>query len=57
MSDRAEAAADCSEDSCGSPACWAWVPLERRKAVLVVHEVTDRVGEGSVQGGLGSTKS
>ena len=44
--DRVEAAADCSEDLCGSPACWAWVPLEH----LVVHEVTDRVGEGSVKG-------
>ena len=36
------------EDSCGSPTCWAWVPLEHREAVVAVHVVTDRVGEGNV---------
>ena len=49
-----EAAADCSR-MCGSPACWALVPLEHREAVLVVHEVTDRVSEGNVKGRLGGT--
>ena len=52
-----EAAADCTEDLCGSPACWAWVPLEHREAVLVVHEVTDRVGEGNVKGRPGWHKN
>ena len=40
-----EAATGCGEDLCGSPVSWAWVPLEHGGAVLVVHEITDRVGE------------
>ena len=52
-----EAATECGEDLRGSPASWAWVPLEHREAVLVVHEVTDRVGEGNVKGRLGGTKT
>ena len=33
-----EAAASCGKDPCGSSACWAWVPLEHKEAVLVVHD-------------------
>ena len=29
----------------GSPASWAWVRLEHGEPVLVVRQVTDRVGE------------
>ena len=52
-----EAAAGCGKALCGSPACWASVPLEHREAVRDVHEVTDRVGDGNVKGRLGSTKT
>ena len=41
-----EAAAGCSKKLCGLFARWAWVPLEHREAVLVVHEVADRGGDG-----------
>ena len=54
---RVEASADCTEDLCGAPACWAWVPLEHGEAALVVHAVTDRVGEEKVKGRVGDTKS
>ena len=52
-----EVAAGCGKNLCGFSACWAWVPLEHRRTVLVVHEVTDRVGEGDVKGRLGFTKT
>ena len=52
-----EAAAGCGKDLCGFSACWAWVPLEHREAVLVVDEATDRVGEGDVEGRFGFTKT
>ena len=45
------------EDLCGSPARWAWVPLELREMVLVVHEVTGKVGEANVKGRLGGAKT
>ena len=43
-----EAAAGYSKNLCGLLARWAWVPLEHGEAVLVVHEVADRVGEGTL---------
>ena len=35
---------------------FAWLPLEYREAVLVMHEVTVRVEEGAVPTGLSSAK-
>ena len=53
-----EAALGCSKNLCGLFARWAWVPLEHREAVLVVHEVADRgqQGLGSPRRDIGSTR-
>ena len=32
----------------GVPARWAWVPLEHREAVLIMHEITVCVVEGAM---------
>ena len=49
-----EAAAGCSKKFSGLFARWAWVPLEHREAVLVVHE---GVGEGAFPVRHGLTKT
>ena len=50
-----ESATDGTQDLCGPLARRAWIPPEHGQAILVVHEVTDRDGEG--KGRLGSTKT
>ena len=38
-------------------ASWAWIPLEHREAVLVVHVVTDGVTEEALPKGLGLSQA
>ena len=45
------------KDLRGILARWAWVPLGHKEAVLVMHEVAVRVGEGAMLAGFGLRKT
>ena len=51
-----KASTGCRKDLRGVLTRWARVPLEHRKATLVMREITDRVDEGALPGGLGSAR-
>ena len=46
-----------AEDLCEPLASWAWVSLDHGEAILVVHEIANRIGERDVKVGLGNTKA